>query len=78
MQSIQNPSKFICIIHDKIDTTKIAIPRMQRITKAIVGLGQILISYTNMLTHGHGNGAYAHDATSLWLGDSNFTISSLY
>lgn len=76
-QSVQNPSEFLCIIHDKMDTTKTAIPRMQRITKATAGLGQIPISCTGMLTHGHGDGAYAHYSTSLWPGDSNFTISSL-
>lgn len=26
MQSVQNPSKFLCIIHDKMDTTKTTIP----------------------------------------------------
>jgi hypothetical protein len=31
-----------------------------------------------MLTHGHGDGAYAHYSTALWPADSNFTISSLY
>ena len=30
-----------------------------------------------MLTHGHGNGAYAHYSTTFWHGDSNFTISSI-
>ena len=75
--SVQNPSEFLCIIHDKMDTTKTAIPRMQRITKATAGLGQIPISCTGMLTHGHGDGAYAHYSTALWPGDSNFTISSL-
>lgn len=76
-QSIQSPTEFLCIIHDKMDTSKTAIPRMQRITKATAGLGQIPISCTGMLTHGHGDGAYAHYATALWPGDPNFTISSL-
>src|SRR5579875_1169699 len=48
--SVQNPSEFLCIIHDMMDTTKTAIPRMQRITKATAGLGQIPISCTGMLT----------------------------
>ena len=30
-----------------------------------------------MLTHGHGNGAYAHYSIVFWPGDSNFTISSI-
>jgi hypothetical protein len=61
-----------------MDHTKTAIPRMQRITKATSGLGQIPISLTRMLTHGYSDGAYAHYSTALWPTDSNFTISSLY
>jgi hypothetical protein len=60
-----------------MDHTKTAIPRMQRITKATSGLGQIPISLTGMLTHGHGDGAYAHYSMALWPVDSNFTISFL-
>jgi hypothetical protein len=60
-----------------MDHTKTAIPRMQRHTKATAGLGQIPISLTGMLTHGHSDEAYAHYATTFWLGDSNFTISSI-
>jgi hypothetical protein len=74
---VECPSQFLCIIHDKMDHTKTAIPRMQRITKATSRLGQIPISRTRMLTHEHGNGAYAHYSTALWPVDSNFTISSL-
>ena len=60
-----------------MDHTKSAIPQMQRSTKATCGLGQIPISVTGMLTHGHGDGAYAHYSTAFWPGDSNFTISSI-
>jgi hypothetical protein len=74
---VESPSQFLYIIHDKMDHTKTVIPRMQRITKATSRLGQILISLTGMLIHGHGDGAYAHYSTALWLGDSNFTISYL-
>ena len=69
--------EFLYIIHDKMDHTKTASPRMQRTTKATSGLGQIPISVTGMLTHGHGDGAYAHYSTAFWPGDSNFTISSI-
>ena len=75
--SVDSPTKFLCIIHDKMDHTKTAIPRMQRTTKATSGLGQIPISVTGMLTHGHDDGAYAHYSTAFWPGDSNFTISSI-
>ena len=75
--SVDSPTEFLCIIHDKMDHTKSAILRMQRCTKATSGLGQIPISVTGMLTHGHGDGAYAHYSTAFWPGDSNFTISSI-
>ena len=75
--SIDSPTKFLCIIHDKMDHTKSVIPRMQRSTKATSRLGQIPISVTGMLMHGHGDGAYAHYSTAFWPGDSNFTISSI-
>ena len=75
--SIDSPMEFLCIIHDKMDHTKSAIPRMQWSTKATCGLGQIPISITGMLTHGHGDGSYAHYSTAFWPGDSNFTISSI-
>ena len=50
---------------------------MQQSTKATSGLGQIPRSVTEMLTHGHSNGVYAHYSTAFWPGDSNFTISSI-
>ena len=75
--SVDSPTEFLCIIHDKMDHTKSAIPRMQRSTKATSRLGQIPISVTGMLTHGHGDGAYAHYSTAFWPEDSNFTISSI-
>ena len=75
--SVDSPTEFLCIIHDKMDHTKSAISRMQRSTKATSGLGQIPISVTGMLTHGHCDGAYAHYSTTFWPRDSNFTISSI-
>jgi hypothetical protein len=48
-----------------MDHMKTAIPQMQRITKATSRLGQIPISLTGMLIHGHGDGAYAHYSTAL-------------
>ena len=75
--SIDSPTEFLCIIHDKMDHTKTAIPRMHPTMKATSGLGQIPISVTRMLTHGHGDGVYAHYSTTFWPGDSNFTISSI-
>ena len=60
-----------------MDTCKTALPRMRVITKATQGLGQLPMSVTGMVAHGHADGAYAHYSPSSWPGDSNFTISSL-
>ena len=70
-------TKFLYIIHDKMDHTKSAIPQMLQSTKATSGLGQIPIFVTGMLTHGHGDRAYAHYSTAFWPKDSIFTISSI-
>ena len=60
-----------------MDHTKSVIPRMQRSTKATSRFGQIAISITGMLTHGHNKRAYAHYSIAFWPRDSNFTISSI-
>ena len=60
-----------------MDHTKSAILQMQRSTKVTSKLGQIPISVTGMLMHGHSDGAYAHYSTTFWPEDSNFTISSI-
>ena len=60
-----------------MDTAKTALPRMRVTTKATQGLGQLPMNVTSMVSHGHGDGAYAHYSPHCWLGDSNATISSL-
>jgi hypothetical protein len=59
-----------------MDTTKTALPRMRVTTKATQGLGQFPMSITGMVAHGHGDGAYAHYASTCWPGHSNTIISS--
>jgi hypothetical protein len=76
MQSVESRLEFLYIIHDKMDHTKSAIPRIQRIANATLRLGQTPIFVTRMLTHGHGNGEYTH-FIALWHGDSNFITSLL-
>jgi len=73
----RNPLEILCVIHNKMDTSKTALPRMRVTTKATQGLGQLPMSVTGMVAHGHADDAYAHYAPSCWPGDSNFTISSL-
>ena len=60
-----------------MDTAKTALPRMRVTTKATQGLGQLPMNITGMVSHGHGDGAYAHYSPHCWPGDSNATISSL-
>ena len=67
----------MCIIHDKMDTTKIALLRMRVTTKATQGLGQLPMNVIGMVSHGQGDGAYAHYSPHCWPGESNATISSL-
>ena len=76
-ESKRNPQEILCIIHDKMDTKKTTLPRMHVTTKATQGLGQIPMSVTGMVAHGHADGAYAHYSPSTWPADSSFIISSL-
>ena len=76
-ESKRNPSDILCIIHDKMDIAKTALPRMHVTTKVTQGLSQLPMNVTGMVLHGHGDGAYAHYSPHCWPGDSNATISSL-
>ena len=76
-ESKRNPNDILCIIHDKMDTAKTALPRMRITTKATQGLGQLPMNITGMVSHRHGDGAYAHYFPHCWQGDSNATISLL-
>jgi hypothetical protein len=76
-ESKRNKGEKLCIIYNKMDSNKTAIPRMQVTTKLTAALGQLPINVIHMVTHGHGHGAYAHYSTDLWPTDSNYTISSL-
>ena len=60
-----------------MDTAKTVLPRMRVTTKATQGSGQLPMNITGMVSHGHGDGAYAHYSPHCWRGDSNATISSL-
>jgi hypothetical protein len=43
----------------------------------ISGLGQLPITLTGMIVHGHGDEKYAQYFNELWPKDPNFTIGSL-
>jgi hypothetical protein len=64
--------EFLCIIHDKMDCAKIALPRLQVCNKMISMLGQLPITFTGMISHGHGDEKYAQDFNELWLNNPNF------
>ena len=71
------PTKYLCIIHDKMDQRKTCIPRVNPIPKSLNQVMPLPISLTGMLTHGHGQNAYGHFALGFWPSDPNFTIGSL-
>ena len=68
------PVRFCALF--KMDT-KTALPWMQVTTKVTQGLDQLPMNVTGMISHGHGDGAYAHYSPYCWPGDSNATISLL-
>ena len=71
------PTKYLCIIHDKMDQKKTSLPRVNPIPKSLNQVMPLPISLTGILTHGHGQNAYGHFALGLWPSDPNFTIGSL-
>ena len=52
-ESKRNPSGILCIIHDKMNTAKIALPWMRITTNATQGLGQLPMNVIGMVSHGH-------------------------
>ena len=60
-----------------MDTIKTVIPSMRVVTKFNAPLGWLPMNVTGMVTHGQGDGVYAHYSTDLRPGDSNYTISSI-
>ena len=70
--------KYLCIIHDKMDQKKTAIPRLRVNSKDYANAYQLQVSLTGMITHGHGHGMYGHfSLNGLWPSDPNATIGSL-
>jgi hypothetical protein len=74
---MRSKDEFLCIIHVKMDHTKIALPRLQVCNKMIYGLGQLLITLTGMIAHGHKDERYAQYSNVLWPNNPNFTMGSL-
>ncbi len=76
-KSVQSKYEFLCIIHDKMDHTKIILPKLQVCNKMISRLGQLHVTLMDMITHGHGNEKYVEYLNELWPNNPNFTIGSL-
>jgi hypothetical protein len=74
---MQSKDEFLCVIHDKMDHAKIALPKFQVTNKMIYGLRQLPITLIGMITHGHGDERHVLDFNELWLSDPNFTVMSL-
>ncbi len=52
---VQSKEDFLCVIHDKMDHFKIALPWFQMTNKMVSKLGQLLVTLTIMIVHGHGD-----------------------
>jgi hypothetical protein len=60
-----------------MDTTKTAILHICVTTINIARLGQLPVNVIAMVTHGHGDGVYAHYLTNCWFGELYNTITSI-
>jgi hypothetical protein len=74
---MQSKDEFLCIIHDEMDHAKTVLPRLQMCNKMILGLGQLPIILTTIITHGHGDERYVQYYNELWPNNPNFIIRSL-
>jgi len=55
---VWSKDEFLCIIHDKMDHTKTTLPRLQIYNKMIFGLRQLLVTFMDMIMHGHRDERY--------------------
>jgi hypothetical protein len=59
IEYIWSKEKFLCVIHDKMDHSTIAILRLEVKNKMMARFNQLPITLTGMIIHGHGDEAYA-------------------
>jgi hypothetical protein len=52
---MQFKKDFLCVIHDKMDHLKTALPQFQVKNKMVSELGQLLVTLNGMIAHGHGD-----------------------
>jgi len=70
------PKKMLCIIHDKMDHSKIVLPYFSHKSKAMDSLMKVLV-VIGMIVHEHGDVRYAHYGMGIFPIDSNHTIGSI-
>ncbi len=75
-KSVQSKDEFLCVIPDKIDHAKTALPKFQVTNKMISRLGQLPITLIGMIAHGHGDENYVLDYNELWPNVPNLAIES--
>jgi hypothetical protein len=60
-----------------MDHFKTILLRLQLKNKMVCGLGQLLVTFTSVIAHGHGDETFAQYLNELWPNNPNFTIGSL-
>jgi hypothetical protein len=58
LNRMQSKENFLCVIHDKMDHSKIVPPWHQMRNKMVYELGQLQVTLTGTITHGHGDKAF--------------------
>ncbi|KAL3675287.1 hypothetical protein R1sor_025235 [Riccia sorocarpa] len=73
------PSLYKSSIHDGMDSSKTAVPRLDNYVKALSRVGMpVPVKIAGILNRGHGPPALAHVTIGgLWSSDPNFTVSSI-
>jgi hypothetical protein len=74
---VQSKKDFLWVIHDKMDHFKTDLPRLQVKNKMVSRLGQLLMTLTGMIAHGHGDEPYIQYFNELLSNDHYFTIGLL-
>jgi hypothetical protein len=75
--SKSEPSKFLTIIHDKMDHSKTACLHFSHKNKAVDSFMKLPVVVTGMIAHGHGDVRYAYYGLDIYPSDSNHTVGSI-
>ena len=75
--SISHLDKYVAIIPDKMDHTKMVSPCFVSKNKNIDAFMRLPVAVTGMIAHDHGDGKYAHFSLDLYPCDSNHTVGSV-